>query len=104
MDIISFSDLPGDGSNDDEKWCAYNLSLQGVHLFDDKRYFLHQLRIFIPEVARRPLRAPKRPIVDTSQWGPQQFPGTFAWCVHIAGELETKLEEYKKLFALYGEK
>lgn len=104
MRIISNTDLPGDGSNDDEKWCAYTLSNNGIFLHDDKRYFLHQQRILDSKPVQRPLRAPKRPVVDTSSWGPEQFIGTFAWCVHIAGEIETKIEEYNKLFEKHGEK
>jgi len=104
MKIISSAELPGDGSNDDEKWCAYNLSTHGIFLYDDRRYFLHQQRFLVQQTTPRPLRAPKRPVPDTSMWGPQQFPGTFAWCVHIAGELEDKIGEYHKLFEKHGEK
>lgn len=103
MEIVSKYDLPGDGSNDDEKHVAYNLSLHDIKLHDERRVFLHQFTMPNIDVSRRPLRAPNRP-VPTMLWGPQQEPGTFAWCVHLCAEMDIKLNEHKKLFSLYGQK
>ena len=102
-EIVANYDLPPDGSNDDEKHVEYNLSLQGIKLQDERRVYLHQF-ILPEDVSHRPLRAPKRSAPDRSMWGPQQVPGTFAWCVHIGGEIPSRIKEYHKLFALCGEK
>lgn len=104
MSIVSQAALPGDGSNDDEKWVAFNLSQKGIRMRDDRRYFLHQWRLPDPEpLSRRPLRAPKRPVVVLPDpFG--QTPGTFAWCVHLSVEQEDKIKEFHKLFSMYGEK
>lgn len=103
MNIIAQAALPGDGSNDDEKWVAYNLSQNGIFLQDEKRYYLHQMRLPIEEKPRRSLRAPKRPVPDMNQWGNTPNPGTFSYCVHIAGETAEKIEEYKKLWIRHRE-
>jgi Galactosyltransferase len=102
MEIIGASKPPGDGSLDDEKHCAFTLSEHGIRLHDDRRYFLHQLRLPTEEKAKRPLRAPKRPVVE-SIWGNQPYPGTFSYCVHIAAELSEKIEEYHKLWLRHRE-
>lgn len=102
MEIIAVADLPGDGSLDDERWCAYNLSVRGINLTNDNRYFLWQT--MLPrEVPARPLRAPKRPVIDTSLWGPRQADGTFSWCVHI-NDVAGRIDEFKKIFDIHGEK
>jgi hypothetical protein len=103
MEIMSKEPLPGTGSNDDERWCAETLSQHGIFLQDEKRYYLHQMRLPIEENPRRPLRAPKRPVPDMSQWGNTPNPGTFSYCVHIAGETAEKIEEYKKLWIRHRE-
>lgn len=103
MEIIANAELPPDGSNDDEKWVAFNLSQNGIFLHDDRRYFLHQLRFPVEEKPKRPLRAPKRPTPDFSAWGNQPNPGTFSYCVHIAGEMSEKIEEYNKLWLRHRE-
>jgi galactosyltransferase len=103
MEIISKASLPSNGSLDDERFCAETLSQHNIFLHDDRRYFLHQLRIPIEERPRRPLRAPKRPHPDQSMWGNTPDPNCFSFCVHVAAELEEKLEEYRKLWIRHRE-
>lgn len=103
MQIIAGSKPPGDGSLDDEKHCAFTLSQNGIFLHDDRRYFLHQLRMPLEERPRRPLRAPKRPHPDQSMWGNTPDPNCFSFCVHIAGEISEKIEEYNKLWLRHRE-
>lgn len=103
MDIIAKAELPGDGSLDDEKHCAYQLSKNGILLYDDRRYFLHQLRLPLEDRPRRPLRAPKRPHPDQSMWGNTPDPNAFSFCIHIGGEISDRLEEYNKLWIRHRE-
>lgn len=97
MEIVSTALLPPDGSNDDEKWVAYHLSLKDIKLQDDKRYFLWQFVIPLGD-ARRPLRAPRRPVVAQ---GIQQESGTFSWCIHVLSG-QDKVNEYHRVYRWYG--
>lgn len=103
MEIIANSELPGDGSNDDEKWVAYNLYQHNILLQDDRRYFLHQMPMPMEAKPKRPLRAPVRPTPDMSMYGNNPNPNTFSYCVHVAGEIQEKIAEYNKLWLRYRE-
>jgi hypothetical protein len=92
IDIISEAPLP-DGSNDDEKWVAKNLWDHGIELTDDSRYFLHSKLLEPPVNARRPLRAPIRPTPYV-----EKEPEYFSRCIYLFTDLDTKLEEFKKVF------
>jgi hypothetical protein len=104
MEIVAETPLPSDGSLDDEKWVAYNLSQKEIYLHDEKRLYLHQWQLPDPEpISRRPLRAPKRPVIEVAS-PHRQEPGTFSWCVHICAEQDVKIREYYRLYQKYGEK
>ncbi len=101
MEIIASSSLPGDGSNDDEKWVAYNLSQAGILLTDIRRYYLHQFPIDpVIRAEKRSLRAPVRPQRKNYLEVPEQ---TFSYCVHTAMETHEKVAEYYKLWERYKE-
>ena len=89
--IVTEEPLPGDGSNDDEKWVATSLYKNGISLHNDLRYTLHTTPY--PEDNRRALRF-KRTVQNNLE--------TFAWCIHIPGK-DNRLEEFYRVYERHKE-
>jgi galactosyltransferase len=106
MKLVVEAPLPGQqGSvhsykhNNDEAWISTVLYVNGIHLHDEQRYFLHRGKPLNLRPLNRPLRAPKRP-VPVEDIAPQ---GTFAWCIYIdSGQHNVPpgimLEEFHKVY------
>jgi len=99
MEIVAESELPTDGSNDDEKWVAKTLWDHSISLHNDSRYRLHTGGEVYPDTGfRRALRVPR---VMSSVRDPEML----ARCIHMDGaSQELKLREFQTVFLKYGEK
>jgi hypothetical protein len=102
MGIISRAALPEDGSNDDEKWVSSKLWDEGIQLHHDPRYYLHMFQLTDNvnpgNRFRRALRPP-----SPAQIKIVEDNVSFSYCVHIAAEMNVKLDEFQKLFNKHGE-
>lgn len=95
MEIIANEPLPN--NNYDEGWVAGALHKHGISLTSDPRYYIYlpMVRDVVPRFGRVPTRLHWEPVV-----------GTFAWCPYFEPNggtkysLSTKIEEFKKVFAV----